>query len=197
MESIALYARASISEEDLKVQVDNLTKYPDYSKYQVLEFFESVSGIVNPNTRPKFNQMIELIRKKQINIVVVNSLDRLSRSVEDMITTIKDFEKYGVKLVSLREKIDVDTTTAMGKFMLTMIGAFAELDRKWIIEKLQMGRKLSMKTGKTKTGNPCHRKKIILDINQIRKLRENQSLSQIAKLLNVSPVTIYNRLNGK
>lgn len=195
METIALYARASVSEEDLKGQIDNLEKYPDYSKYKVIKFYESISGIINPKERKEFIKMEEQIIKKEINIVVVNSLDRLSRNVEDMIETIKNFEKYGVKLVSLREHLEADTKTAMGKFMVTLLGAFAELDRKWIIEKLQQGRKIAMLTGKTKTGKPCHREKLKLNVEEIRRRRnDGESLKKIADSMGVSASTIYGRI---
>ena len=75
--------------------------------------------------------------KKKINVVIVYKLDRLSRSLRDIILTIDELKKNEVDFVSHSEQID--TTTAVGKLMFHMIGAFAEFERDIITERIIMG----------------------------------------------------------
>lgn len=80
--------------------------------------------------RPQFQAMMRAAEAGRFDVVIVHKLDRLSRSVVDLLTTLHDLEALGVALVSASEQFDF--TTAMGKVMLTMLAAFAQ----WYLENL-------------------------------------------------------------
>ncbi len=83
--------------------------------------------------RPGIQQVLELARRRQIDAVVILRLDRLSRSVKDALTTIDVFKRHHVQLHSVTERID--TGSASGQFVTTLLSALAELERGLISER--------------------------------------------------------------
>src|SRR5688572_7846283 len=77
--------------------------------------------------RPKLQALLADIRAGRVRSVVVTKLDRISRSLADLLDLMKLFEEHGVKFVSLRDSID--TSGPVGRFMLHILGAIAELER--------------------------------------------------------------------
>ena len=121
-------------------------------------FEEKVSG-KNTKDRPQLKAMLEYIRSG--DVVIVESISRLARSTKDFITIIETLQEKEVAFVSLKES--VDTTTPQGKFMLTIFGALAELERETIRQRQQEGIALALAEGRA-YGRP--RAKISSTFNQ-------------------------------
>jgi DNA invertase Pin-like site-specific DNA recombinase len=122
--------------------------------------------------------------------LIVWKLDRLGRSLHDLITTLDDLKKRGVKFRSLTEAIDTDTPT--GRAMWQMIGLLAELERSLISERTRAGVKAAKARGvqfgrKPKLSPPqlAHAQKL---------LDEGQRHQDVAALLNVDRTTLYRAL---
>jgi DNA invertase Pin-like site-specific DNA recombinase len=124
------YARVSTDDQDLTLQIDALRRYgvPEERIYT-----EKMSG-KSLNNR-LLRDMLRCLRKG--DRIVVWKLDRLGRSVKDMITVVEKIEAAGADLVSITE--GVDTSTAMGRFFFHIIASIAELERGMISERTKAG----------------------------------------------------------
>jgi site-specific DNA recombinase len=96
--------------------------------------------------RPKLQELLADIRAGRVRSVAVTKLDRISRSLADLLDLMKLFEEHGVKFVSLRDNID--TSGPVGRFMLHILGAIAELERGITAERVAEDMKLRARRGK-------------------------------------------------
>ena len=122
------YVRVSTVEQNEARQVDGLKKY-DIDEW----FTEKVSA--KDANRPKLQEVIKFARKG--DTVYVHSLDRLARSTKDLLDIVEQLQAKGVHLLSSKEAID--TNTATGKLMLTMIGAINTFERENMLERQREG----------------------------------------------------------
>ena len=178
------YVRVSTIEQNEARQLEGLKQY-NIDKW----FTEKVSG-KNTN-RPELNNMLDYVREG--DTVYVHDFSRLARSTKDLLDIVDQLQIKGVHLVSNKE--NVDTSTATGKLMLTMIGAIAEFERQNMLERQKEGIAIAKAEGKYKGGQVkriddktfadlysdyCNRK-----INKV----------QLAKELNISRPTLDNLIN--
>lgn len=96
-------------------------------------FQEKLSG--KNADRPELQRMLQYIRKG--DSVVVESISRLARNTRDLLEIVEKIQKKGAEFISLKETIDTNTPT--GKFMLTVFGAMAELERAYILQRQKEG----------------------------------------------------------
>jgi DNA invertase Pin-like site-specific DNA recombinase len=148
-------------------------------------FSERVSAVAK--ARPEFDRMIASLRKG--DIVVVTKLDRLARSMADLMKIIEAIKAAGASLRVLA--MGLDTSTATGKLMLNVLGSVAEFERELMLERQRAGIARAKADGKY-----LGRKRSFSD----ERLRELQGLglgvSAIAKMLGVSRAAIYLRLQN-
>ena len=143
------YVRVSTVEQNEARQLEALKKF-DISEW----FTEKVSG---KNTdRPKLQEMLKFARKG--DTIYIHSLDRLARSTKDLLIIVEQLKAKEVNLYSNKELID--TNTATGKLMFTMIAAIAEFERENMLERQKEGIAIAVKNGKYKG-----RKKIVIPEN--------------------------------
>jgi len=191
---IAKYMRYSTDKQELKVQKEEIDKYVNK-----LDNVETQKDYVDAGMsgkdlkRAKFEEMKNDILAQKINTVVVLKLDRLSRSVQDLILTFEFFNSQEVQVIVIKDNID--TSSAHGKLMFHILGAFAEFERNIIRERLSDGRKYAREHG-TKSGKPMNRPKIEFNIREAKRLREmGLSYRKIAKQMNIkSGITIKSRI---
>lgn len=111
-------------------------------------FIDKASG---KNTdRVAFKEMMSFVRMG--DIVIVESISRIARNTRDLLSIISELTEKGVEFVSLKESID--TTTPQGRFMLTVFGALAELERENILERQREGIEIAKSEGKYKGRKP-------------------------------------------
>ena len=111
-------------------------------------FIDKASG---KNTdRKDFKAMMTFVRAG--DTVIVESISRIARNTRDLLTIISSLTEKGVEFVSLKENID--TTTPHGRFMLTVFGALAELERESILERQREGIEIAKAEGKYKGRKP-------------------------------------------
>lgn len=133
------YIRVSTVDQNEARQIEALKKH-NIDKW----FTEKVSG-KNTN-RPQLKSMIEFAREG--DSIYIHSLDRLARSTKDLLEIVDQLQAKGIHLVSNKENID--TSTATGKLMLTMIGAIAEFERANLLERQKEGIAIAKQEGKFK-----------------------------------------------
>lgn len=131
------YARVSTPDQSLDSQVSDL----EAAGCQLV-FSEIVSGA--KRDRPKLDTLMSVVQTG--DTVVVVGLDRLGRSLGDLLKIVADFERKGVNLRSLRESID--TTSPSGRLVFHMFGAIAEFERSLILERTQRGLEAARKSGR-------------------------------------------------
>ena len=175
------YARVSTEDQKLDLQRDALLKEgvdPDFL------FEEKKSG--KDTNRPALQECLKYLRKGYV--LVVWKLDRLSRSLKDLIELSEKLHARDVDLVSIQDAID--TTSAMGKFLFHLLGALAELERAMISERTKAGLAVAKKRGRMGGRKPKLKDKDIkagIDLLQVR----GWSVSQLCKFLNVGRNTWY------
>lgn len=131
------YARVSTQDQNLERQLDNLT-----AAGCERIFNEKMTG--TKSSRPELQTMLLTLRKG--DTLIVDSFSRLSRSTKDLLAMVEKLTEMGVHLVSLKENLD--TTTATGKMMLTMLSALSQFERDLIAERTRDGLKAARSRGR-------------------------------------------------
>ena len=140
---IAIYTRVSSSMQvedghSLDAQRRLLVDYAKAREYTIYNIYsdEGISG-KNTHKRPEFQQMIADAKTQSFDAILVWKLSRFSRSLKDLLVTVADLEKQKITLISYSENIDL--SSAVGKLMFNIIGAFAEFERETIADNVRMG----------------------------------------------------------
>src|SRR5258707_5599229 len=173
------YARLSTVDQNLALQPDALTE-AGCAKI----FTEQMSGAVTD--RPALHDALEFARSG--DTLIVWKLDRLARSMKQLIETVETLRVRGIGFRSLTEALD--TTTAQGRLVFHMFGALAEFERSLIRERTQAGLAAARRAGRT-GGRPP--KLTDDDIEAAKAMLANPDIgvTQIAHRLGVSPATLY------
>lgn len=108
--------------------------------------------------RPELKKMTDYVRKG--DTVIVESISRFARNTRDLLELIEKLSEKGVEFVSRKEAID--TTTPTGKFMLTVFGAVAELEREYILQRQREGIAIAKAQGKYTGRKPIERSNLML-----------------------------------
>ncbi len=176
------YARVSTQDQNLALQLDAL-KAAGCEKL----FTEKASGA--QRDRPELAAALSFMRKG--DSLVVWRLDRLARSLPQLIETVAQLESEGIGLRSLTEAID--TATAGGKLIFHIFGALAEFERSVIRERTRAGLKAARERGR-KGGRPPALSAV--DLAAARALLSDPEITvaEVAKRLQVSPATLYRHL---
>lgn len=147
----AIYCRVSTEEQategfSINAQKDKLTKYADVNDWDVVDYYvdDGISG-KNLNERPEVTRLINDVKSGKINNVLVYKLDRLTRSVKDLIYLIELFDSHNCTFNSQTEKID--TSNAVGRMFVKIIGIFAEFERENLAERVTLGYEQKTKEG--------------------------------------------------
>lgn len=171
------YARVSREEQNLSTQIDSLKSA---SCQRIFE--DKASG--SRWDRPEFQKMLDQLRAD--DVIVVWKLDRISRSLRDLVIFIERIAKVGAGFRSLTEHID--TTTPAGMMLTHMLGAFAEFERAMIRERTRAGLDQARKEGRV-GGRP---NKVTKDqAKEIKRMvEEGRPAVEAARLFNLHPSTV-------
>lgn len=182
------YARVSTKDQNLSLQKDALQK-----EGCELFFEEKASG--SKTDRPELRRMIDQLRKG--DIVIIWKLDRLGRSLRDLVNLVTEIQDKGAGLKSLNDSID--TTTPQGKLTFHLFAALAEFERDIISERTKAGldsaRARGRKGGRPKGLSQQAKDKAIISETLYRE--GNLSVSQICQHLGVARSTFYKLLKHR
>lgn len=179
MSEVLAYLRVSTSEQTTSSQQATIEQ-----RYQVKRWFsdEATSGIVKAKQRPGLSGLISYAREG--DTVVVYAIDRLGRDTIDVLETVEALQRKGVAVISMREGFDL--STPMGKAMLTMLAAMAELERHNIKERQLAGIQRARAEGRN-----LGREKQIDDTEVAKWRRENSaSIKATAVQFNISTASV-------
>jgi DNA invertase Pin-like site-specific DNA recombinase len=179
------YARVSTGEQSLDLQVDSLNKAGCKRI-----FTDELTG--STKDRPGVKEALKYLREK--DTLVVWKLDRLGRSLTDLVRQVNQLKKKGIEFESLHENID--TSSPAGKFQFHIFSALAEFERDIILERTMAGLRSARARGR-KGGRP---KKMGPDqIAMAAKLIKNNDtpIQQICDLLGIGRTTLYRYVSPK
>ena len=150
---VAIYVRVSTSEQTTENQVRELTEWADRAGHEIVAIYDDngVSGAKGREYRVEFDKLLKGAVRREFDLVAAWSVDRLGRSLQDLISFLQELHGAGVDLYLHQQALD--TTTPSGKAMFQMMGVFAEFERSMISERVKAGLARTKAKG-TKLGRP-------------------------------------------
>lgn len=144
---VGIYARVSTTDQTVENQLLDLRRYCRERGWTVVEEFadHGVSG--TKDRRPALDRLMDAVRKRQVDMVLVWRFDRFARSVKHLVLALEELHRLGVGFVSYQE--NVDTNSALGQAIFTIIAAMAELERNIIVERVKAGLNRARAEGKS------------------------------------------------
>ena len=172
------YARVSTEEQHLDAQTSAL-KAAGAERI----FAEKISG--TKKSRPELDRMIEQVRDG--DVVVVTKYDRLSRSLQDLLSIVEAVRTQGAGFRSLAE--DIDTTTPAGRLVFHVFASIAQFERERISERTKEGLAAARKKGRVGGRPPALSAERSAEVARMRD-QEGRGIAELARLFEVSPNTI-------
>jgi len=189
----ALYLRTSHADRTTENQRRELKKASKRAGWPVVAVYEDngISGAKGRDGRPGFDRMLKDANRREFDVIMVWSVDRLGRSLQHLVGFLEEVHALGVDLYLHVQ--GVDTTTPAGKALFQMLGVFAEFERAMIRERVMAGLARARSQGKA-IGRPKvngHVEKKVLELRA-----SGMGIKRIAKEARVAVGTVY-RILGK
>jgi len=168
---VALYARVSTDKQSTENQLQELRHAAERLGWQVVDEFvdRGISGAKGRKDRPQLDALLKGVARKEFDVVGAWSVDRLCRSLIDLVNMLQELHATGVDLYLHQQGIN--TTTPAGRAIFGMMGVFAEFERALIQERIKAGLQRARKLG-TKSGNAIGRPRASPDVEaRIHELR--------------------------
>jgi DNA invertase Pin-like site-specific DNA recombinase len=179
----ALYCRVSTGDQNLDTQVLDLRVFAKQRGFELVgEYTDVISGA--KSKRPGLDRLITDARRRRFDVVLVAAFDRMARSVKHFLEVLDELNRLGVEFISLRENID--TGGALGRALLTIIAAIAELERSLIVERVKAGMRRAKLEGRRIGRAP-------LEVNReevVRDRRAGMSLTKVAEKHRISRASV-------
>jgi DNA invertase Pin-like site-specific DNA recombinase len=144
----ALYVRVSTDRQTVENQIAALSAVAAARGWQIVETFSDagISGAKGRKDRPGLDELLRQAQRGRFDVVMAWAIDRIGRSLVDLLNTIEGLKACGVDLYLDQQAID--TTTPSGKLMLQMTGAFAEFERAMIQARIHAGLRRAVANGR-------------------------------------------------
>lgn len=176
--SVGIYLRVSTVGQSTELQRKEIESYLSARGWLNWTFYEDkLTGTTNH--RPSLKQMLTDAKTRKLDLIVCWKMDRLFRSLKDLVTTLQELSDLGVEFISIKDQIDM--TTASGRLMTHLLAAFAEFEAALIKERVNAGLAQAKRKGIV-LGRPT-----VINKNEVLRLRNlGKSLTEIAKQLNTT-----------
>ena len=185
---VALYARVSTLDkgQDPETQLRPLREYADRRGFILAgEYVDHASGV--SEERQQYRLLLELARKRKIDVVLVWRYDRFARSTQALVNALKEFHSLGVDFISFQENID--TTSPTGELIFHVMASLAQFESSLISQRVRAGMARAKAQGKHIARPPLAK----LKQEVIHALfKEGVSMNQISKRIGVAYGTVYN-----
>ena len=183
MKRAALYMRVSTVEQHPETQLHDLRQMAAQRGFEIVkEYTERISGA--KAKRPGLDAMMADGRRGRFDVVLVWASDRIARSTKHFLDVLDELNRINIEYVSFRENID--NAGPLGRAIVVIIGAIAELERSLIVERVRAGMRRARLEGQR-----IGRAPLVLDDEAIQQdRRQGQSIRQIARGHSVSTATI-------
>jgi DNA invertase Pin-like site-specific DNA recombinase len=149
----AIYLRVSTTGQTVENQRRELEQVAERRGWTVAEIYEDagISGAKGRDQRPGFDQLLKDASRRKFDVVMAWAIDRMGRSLRDLLDTIEHLQATGVDLYL--DQQNIDTTTPAGKLLFQVTGAFAEFERSMIRQRVNAGLARAKAQGK-RLGRP-------------------------------------------
>ena len=187
IKKVAIYARVSTDQQTTEKQFRELRSVAKRNGWEITKKYvdHGISGAKGRDKRPALDALLEDAVRKQFDLIAAWSVDRLGRSLRDLLGFLDDIHAKGIGLYLHQQ--GVDTTTPGGKALFQMVGVFAEFERAMIQERVKAGLARAREQGKT-LGRPRVDQKIEAGVLQLRK--DGIGQLKIAKTVGVGTGTV-------
>ena len=179
MKKAALYMRVSTADQNAATQLHDLEAMAQQRGFEIVQrYTDQITG--TRARRPGLDQMMADARHGRFDVVLVWASDRLARSVRHFLETIDELNHLNIEFVSCRENID--TSGPLGRAIVVIIGAIAELERSLIVERVRAGMRRAKLEGRHIGRRP-------LNVDRAAILRDRErglSLTEVAKAHRIS-----------
>jgi len=144
----AIYVRVSTDRQTVENQLRELRQIAERRGWEVVKEYDDagISGAKGRDDRPGLDEMLKDAQRRRFDVVMAWAIDRVGRSLIDLLGTIQQLESCGVDLYLDQQAID--TTTPTGRLMFQVTGAFAEFERSMIRQRIRAGLKRAVEAGK-------------------------------------------------
>ena len=184
MKRAALYLRVSTVDQHPESQLYDLRQMAAQRGYEITqEYTDRISGV--KARRPGLDNLMQDARRGRFDVVLVWACDRIARSTRHFLEVLDELNRLEIEFVSFRESID--TGGPLGRAIVVIIGAIAELERNLIVERVRAGMRRARLEGRH-IGRPS------LDLDREAICRDRQhgrSIGQIAREHRVSRTTVH------
>jgi DNA invertase Pin-like site-specific DNA recombinase len=189
MKRAALYMRVSTLDQHPENQLNELRQFAGQRGFEVVEEYtdHGISGA--KARRPALDRMLKDANRRRFDVVVVWACDRLARSTKHFLQVLDELNDLGIQFLSQRESIDTDG--ALGRAIVVIISAIAELERSLIVERVRAGMRRAKLEGRRIGRAP-------LDVDRAAIVRDRlsgMSLTRVAKKHAVSRATVCRLIN--
>jgi DNA invertase Pin-like site-specific DNA recombinase len=179
----ALYCRVSTGDQHLETQLLDLREMAKQRGLEVVrEYSDVISGA--KSKRPGLDQLMSDARRHRFDVLLVAAFDRIARNVRHFLEVLDELSHLNIQFISLRENID--TGGPLGRALLTIIGAIAELERSLIVERVKAGMRRAKLEGRRIGRTPLNinREEVVSD------RRSGMSLTQVATKHRISRASV-------
>lgn len=187
MKRAAIYARVSTDSQTVENQLQALQDIAARSGWTVVQVFtdEGISGAKGRGQRPGLDALLKAVARREVDLVAAWSVDRLGRSLSDLIGFLSDIQASGCDLFLHQQALD--TSTNSGRLLFGMLSLFADFERSMIVSRVKAGvdraRAKGVRFGRPPT--PVYR------LERVKKaLKDGQSIRAAAKATGVSTATV-------
>jgi DNA invertase Pin-like site-specific DNA recombinase len=184
---VAIYARVSTTDQNYEGQLEELNALAERSGWEVVEVYsEKISGTKATEDRPELKRMMHDAKLRRFDKVVVWSVDRLGRSMRNLILVLTELKDSKIDIFSYKQAID--TSTAMGSMFFQFLGIFSEFENTIRKERQIVGIRKAKERG-VRFGRKPTTEAQIAKIQWMK--RNGASIRVICKEVKVSPNTVY------
>ena len=204
-EKVGVYVRVSTEEQakegiSIDAQIGRCKSFCKARDWKVFKIYTDAGYSAGTLDRPALKDLVEDIKNKKFNILLVYKIDRFSRNLKDLISVLEDLKGKGINFTSVTEQID--TTTAMGKAFFQIIGVFAELERGMVKERVELAFDKKINDGeilnRAPVGYVYRNGKLVVHEEEAKKVREIFNMwttgihyKEITKKFNIPVSTLY------
>src|SRR5271165_4726908 len=184
----AIYTRVSCSDQHPETQLYDLRELAKQRRYEIVrEYTDTISGA--KSKRPGLDQLLADARRHRFDVVLVAAFDRVARNVRHFLEVLDELNHLEIEFVSLRENID--TGGALGRAMVVIVGAIAELERSLIVERVKAGMRRAKLDGRRIGRAPLNVDRAAI----VRDRLAGLSLTEVAKKHRISRATVCRLVN--
>src|ERR1700693_4788681 len=188
---IGIYARVSTKDQSCELQVRDLRTYCTARGFDLVKEYVDVGQSGAKDSRPELNKLMDDARKRQFDSVICWRFDRFARSTKHLLTALEEFRSLSIQFIGYQENID--TSSALGQALFTIVSAVAQLERDLIRERVTAGIRNARANGK-KLGRPH----VTANLEEILQLRaEGHSMRKIAAKMGIADGTVRDRLKDQ